>query len=143
MQTLLRRARVTSQWAAALSLALAAGRMVWVSASEKAPEVVQRVQDVVEHARVQHTDAVAGNAAPPVAAPGTLTGTPIRVMVLVKHADSRTQVLINGAYVGNAPYAGDISCVPGETLVFGIVAPGAEPIVRKRKCSEPTLTLSE
>jgi hypothetical protein len=68
---------------------------------------------------------------------------PVHLMLLVKHAQTGSKVLVNGAFLGHTTYASDFSCTSGELLTFEIVPERGPVIERKYKCRGQTLVVSE
>ncbi len=148
MLSMIRNLRLGSQWLWLLMFAGLAVRFAWVAAQ---PVLAERekpaVPDPAELARQAKAaaDAVAKTIAPAVEKPPVVEAPAeeIRLMLLVKHSQSRSRVMINGAFVGQTTYASDISCKRGEPLEFQIIPPHGKPVERHYKCEGQTLVVSE
>jgi hypothetical protein len=67
----------------------------------------------------------------------------VNTMLSVKHGSQRSEVYVNSEFMGNTPYAGDVSCTRGESVSVEIVPRNGPPILRSVACQSGPMEIEE
>lgn len=86
--------------------------------------------------------------APPVVSPPAISasatvplGAPVRVTLVVTAGPERSEVFVNRASVGHAPFMGDVTCRAGDRLRVELMPPSGAPRTYDRMCMPGTLRI--
>jgi hypothetical protein len=67
----------------------------------------------------------------------------LHTLISVTHGSQRSEVYVNGEFMGNTPYAGDVSCKRGEPVSVEIAPRNGPPIVREVICQSGPMEVAE
>jgi hypothetical protein len=162
LQTI-RKVSPVSQLLLALLLAVLAARFAWLAAEPWTGEAAQQVKKKVPNRSAQpetrsravesvgkstsYTQSPESSPRPPrsKAAGAAKGGGRFRVHTLlsVKHGAQRSEVFVDGEFMGNTPFAGNVTCVRGEPVSVEIAPRNGPPIHRSVTCQSGPMEVSE
>lgn len=66
--------------------------------------------------------------------PRPAAGPSLRLPVLVSGSEERSDVRVNGKWVGHSPFLGEVTCKVGQTITVDVLPPGKVPRHYVREC---------